>query len=150
MRKTNQYFNEKERLTIEHFEGLGVKIYKPMEPNSDVDFIAEFNGKANRIKVKASKKAKNGLIRFDLNSTQRHLNIPPDENLDKKVDYYACYSYVRNRVYLVPVSKAPKTEVSVRFGGVIKKDSKRIRKEKDVILDKIISTKELTSHVINS
>lgn len=117
----------------EWFQSLGVSVYKPIGANSEIDLIAEFNGKAQRIRVKAAKNTKDGMIRFDLDSSDRHGLTPENRS---RIDYYALYSIDRNRLYLVEASKAPKSDLTVRFEG--KRNTKRTRDEETVLCENVI------------
>lgn len=122
--------------TKEWFQSLGVNLYKPIGYNPVVDMIAEFNGKAQRIRVKATEKSKDGIVRFDMNSALRHSGTKPTD-VRKEIDYYALYSIDRNKLYLIDVHKAPTTDITIRFENS-KKNSKKMHFEKDVLVEKVI------------
>jgi hypothetical protein len=51
------------------FVELGIPVYLPFGDNEKADLIADFNGKLNKIQIKTSKKAEDGKMIFDLNSS---------------------------------------------------------------------------------
>lgn len=118
----------------EWFQSLGVDVYKPIGGNSEVDLVAEFNGKAQRIRVKATEKTKDGMIRFDLDSSARHGRAIENR---KRIDYYALYSIDRNKLYLIEADKAPKSDLTVRFEKN-KRMTKAVREEETVLCQNVI------------
>jgi len=121
--------------TKDWFRSLGISIFKPIGYNPKVDLVAEFNGKAQRIRVKAAKTAKNGKVRFDLNSSGRRMGVDVDTS---GFDYYALYSIDRNKLYLLKSTEAPKVEVTIRFEDG-KRNSKRIKKESIFEVESVVS-----------
>ena len=98
------------------FVELGIPVYIPFGDNEKSDLIADFNGKLNRIQVKTSLKAEDGKMIFDLTSSTFHRkNGVRHIYSSDEIDYFACYNIERDKIFLIPIDKAPKTSIHVRY-----------------------------------
>lgn len=69
---TKQIGNIGEAKVLSKFVELGLPVYVPFGDNERADLIVEFNGKLNKIQVKTSINAKDGVMIFDLISSTTH------------------------------------------------------------------------------
>ncbi len=120
-----------------HFKGLlgeleftlylikkGWNIFKPLDPNSRVDFIIEKDGKFKKIQVKYCTPYK-GCLRIDLERPMR----PTGLYLKEEIDEIALFDPVNNKFYLVPLNEIlPRKEIWLR----IDKLAKNKKQEKNI------------------
>ena len=98
------------------FVELGIPVYLPFGDNEKSDLIADFNGKLNKIQVKTSFKAEDGRMIFDLTSSTLHRkNGVKHFYTSEEIDYFACYNITRDKIFLIPVGKTPKTSITIRY-----------------------------------
>ena len=126
------------------FVELGIPVYIPFGDNEKSDLIADFNGKLNRIQVKTSLKAEDGKMIFDLTSSTfyrkngvRHI-YSSDE-----IDYFACYNIERDKIFLIPIDKAPKTSIHVRYEKPKNNQTKGIIFEEQYLIDNVLCVETL-------
>ena len=88
------------------FVKMGIEIYKPFSEKNKVDYVADFNGKLNKIQVKSCAKMKNEAVyEIDLTSTHRKGTKTYKYYYDKNdIDFFACYCLQRQEPILIPVS----------------------------------------------
>lgn len=101
---------------ISKFVEYDIPVYTPFGDCEKADLVAEFNGKLQKIQVKTSVKAENGVIKFDLTSSTIHRKNGVKHKYTKnEIDYFACYNIARDKVFLIPIEVAPSTSISIRF-----------------------------------
>lgn len=130
--------------TISKFVELGFPVYLPFGDNEKADLIAEFNGKLNKIQVKTSVKAENGVVKFDLTSSTTHRkNGVKHIYTNQEIDYFACYNLSRDKVYLIKVDNAPNTMLTIRYEMSSNGQTKSIRLEKDYLIENVLCVETL-------
>lgn len=139
---TKQIGNIGEAATINKFVQLGIPVYIPFGDNEKADIVADFNGKLNKIQIKASNKVDEdkGIVKFDLtSSTKRHTGYNKHKYTNDEIDYFICYSIPRDTIYIVPVEG--QTEITIRY----KMDGGRSQSnnESDFLLSKFLCDKML-------
>jgi len=112
-----------------HFKGLlgeleftlyllrkGWNVFKPLDPNSRVDFIIEKDGKFKKIQVKYCTPYK-GCLRIDLERPMR----PTGLYLQEEIDEIGLFDPVNNKFYLVPLEDIlPRKEMWLRIDELAK------------------------------
>lgn len=141
---TKSIGNIGEAKTIARFVELGIPVYLPFGDNERADLIAEFNGKLNKIQVKTSIKAENGIVKFDLTSSTTHRKNGIKHIYTKnEIDYFACYNLSRDKVYLIQVDNSPNTGLSIRYELTLNRQTKNIRLEKDYLIENVLCVETL-------
>lgn len=101
---------------ISKFVEYDIPVYTPFGDCEKADLVAEFNGKLQKIQVKTSVKAENGVMKFDLTSSTIHRKNGVKHKYTKnEIDYFVCYNIARDKVFLIPIEVAPSTSISIRF-----------------------------------
>lgn len=123
------------------FVELGIPVYIPFGDNEKADLIAEFNGKLNKIQIKTSIKAENGVMKFDLTSSTVHRNNGEKHIYTKEeIDYFICYNIERDKLFLIPVEQTGNTAITIRYEKPRNNQTKGIRFEEDYLLEKFLQT----------
>ena len=123
------------------FVELGIPVYIPFGDNEKADLIAEFNGKLNKIQIKTSIKAENGVMKFDLTSSTVHRNNGEKHIYTKEeIDYFICYNIERDKLFLIPVEQTGNTAITIRYEKSRNNQTKGIRFEEDYLLEKFLQT----------
>ena len=118
---------------------LGIPVYIPFGDNEKADLIAEFNGKLNKIQVKAAIKAENGVVKFDLTSSTVHRkNGEKHKYTSEEVDYFFCYSIERDSSYLVAVPETPITSICIRYEEPKNGQKQNLRMENDYLFSHVM------------
>lgn len=126
------------------FVELGIPVYIPFGDNEKSDLIADFNGKLNRIQVKTSLKAEDGKMIFDLTSSTFHRkNGVRHIYSSDEIDYFACYNIERDKIFLIPIDKAPKTSIHVRYEKPKNNQTKGIIFEEQYLIDNVLCVETL-------
>ena len=98
---------------------LGIPIYKPLSNNEKVDLVADFGGGLKKIQIKTSIKADNGKMVFEIACKKRnHKKNIREHYSDNDVDFYVCYNMSRDKLFLIPISDAPKDSITIRYEKV--------------------------------
>ena len=126
------------------FVELGIPVYIPFGDNEKADLIAEFNGKLNKIQVKTSIKAEDGKMIFDLTSSTVHRanGVKHIYNKDE-IDYFVCYNIARDKLFLIPIEKAPGTAITIRYEKPKNNQTKGIQFEEDYLLERSLCVETL-------
>lgn len=125
------------------FVELGIPVYLPFGDNERSDLIAEFNGKLNRIQVKTSIKAEDGIMRFDLTSSTVHRSQGiKHKYTTEEIDYFACYNIERDKIFLVPIDE-PRTTITIRYEKPKNSQVKGLHFEDDYLIDNILCVETL-------
>lgn len=128
-----------EAKTLCKFVELGIPTYIPFGDNEKSDFIADFNGKLNRIQVKTSVKAEGGKYMFDLTSSTSHRkNGYKHVYTSEEIDYFSLYNLARDKVLLVPVDNTSSTSITVRYEVPNGHNQYNIWFEEDLLLEKVV------------
>ena len=128
-----------EAKVIAKFVEYGIPVYLPFGDNERADLIAEFNGKLNKIQVKTSLKAKNGVMVFNCCSSTAHRKNGKKYSYDKtQIDYFAFYNIQRDKILLLPVENCPITSVAIRYEEPHNGQIVGVRMEADYLLEKVL------------
>ena len=136
---TKNIGNIGEAKTLAKFIELGIQVYLPFGDNERADLIADFGGKLNKIQVKTSIKAENGVMIFDLTSSTMHRKngvkhkYTPDE-----IDFFVCYNIERDSLYLLEVGE-PRSTIKIRFEEPLNGQTYNINREEDYLFDNVIA-----------
>ncbi|MBR1802567.1 MAG: hypothetical protein IJ777_01145 [Clostridia bacterium] len=124
------------------FVELGIPVYVPFGDNEKADLVADFNGKLNKIQVKTSIKTENGGMVFDLTSSTKHRkNGTRHVYTADEIDYFACYSIARDKVFLIKVRDAPNTSLTIRYEKPKNNQVPGIKFEKDYLIENVLHIK---------
>lgn len=105
-----------EAKALAKFVELGIPVFLPFGDNERTDLIAEFEGKLNKIQVKTSIKAENGVMKFDLTSSTIHRkNGTKHIYSNKEIDYFVCYNIARDKLFLLKVEDNPRGSITIRY-----------------------------------
>ena len=124
---------------ISKFVEYDIPIYTPFGDCEKVDLVAEFNGKLQKIQVKTSVKAENGVMKFDLvSSTAHRKNGVRHKYTKNEIDYFACYNIARDKIFLIPIEMAPSSAITIRFEEPKNNQVKNIIVEDKFLIENIL------------
>lgn len=129
-----------EAKVLAKFVELGIPVSIPFGDNCSYDLVAEFNGKLNKIQVKASNQTQDGCTIFELG--KRRMNTQgsyQQEYLENEVDYFALYSIQRDKIFLIDYKIAPKKSINIRFISPKNNQPSLSRMEEDYLIDTILT-----------
>lgn len=128
-----------EAKVLAKFVEMGIPIYIPFGDDEKADLIAEFDGKLNKIQVKTSIKSKNGCSIFDLTSSTAHrTNGERRKYLNSEIDYFALYSFDRDKIYLMKVPDNPMSAITIRFEDTKSGMKSRVNYESDFLIENVL------------
>ena len=106
-----------EAKVLTKFVELGIPVFIPFGDGSVVDLIADFNGKLNRIQVKSTAIEEDGCLTFSICSTTVRVNGELHKHIysSSEIDYFALYSSITDKVYLLSIKDAPMKKFSLRY-----------------------------------
>ena len=95
-----------------------INLLSPFGDNNRYDYVIEHNGEFERIQVKtANQKDEKNHVKFCCASTGTwSARRNTKEDYEGDIDYFAVYHRERDHFYLVPIEKAPKANMSIRYG----------------------------------
>lgn len=126
-------------MAIAEFIKMGIPIYLPFGDNEKADLIAEFNGKLNKIQVKTSVSAKDGIMVFSLISSTTHRKKGVRHiYTNKEVDYFFCYNVERNKCFLFKVPDKPITNITIRYTKTKNNQTNNVKYEEDYLFENVI------------
>ena len=126
------------------FVELGIPVYIPFGDNEKSDLIAEFNGKLNKIQVKTSVKATDGIMKFDLTSSTSHRSNGEKHVYTKEeIDYFICYNVTRDKLFLIPIEEANDKSITIRYEKPKNNQTKGVRFEEDYLLETFLCVETL-------
>lgn len=130
-----------EAKVLAKFVELGIPVYIPFGDNEKADLVADFNGKLNKIQVKTSVKAENGIMKFKVtSSTLHHKNGCKHIYTPEEIDYFACYNIARDKIFLIKVEKPFGSTISIRYEAPLNNRVSDIRFESDYLIENILSS----------
>ena len=133
-----------EAKVLSKFVELGIPVYLPFGDNEKADLVADFNGKLNKIQVKTSLKAENGVVKFDLVSSTLHRKNGVKHIYNKtEIDYFACYNITRDKIYLIDLDNFNQSSIQIRYETPLNSQMKKIRYENDYLLENILCVETL-------
>lgn len=136
---TKRIGNIGEAKVLAKFVELGIPVYIPFGDTEKADLVAEFNGKLNKIQVKTSVRADNGIMIFSLVlSTQHRKNGINHKYTKDEIDYFACYNIERDKIFLLSVNDVSDTNVIIRYEKPKNNQVKNIKFENDYLIDNIL------------
>lgn len=131
-----------EAKTLSKFVELGIPVYIPFGDNETADLVAEFNNKLNKIQVKTSKEAKDGIMFFNLTSSTAHRKQGSKHIYTaEEVDYFACYNIERDALFLVPFEKASNSSIVIRYAATKNSQKSKVNLETEYLFEKILNIK---------
>ena len=117
------------------FAEYSIPVYIPYGDNERVDFIAEFNGKLQRIQVKSSNTCEDGKIKIGTRSTSVNTKINKAHAYTaEEVDYFIFYYQGSDELFIVPIDEVPAGNISLRIMPPANNQTKGIRFAKDYLL----------------
>ena len=126
------------------FVELNIPVYTSFGDNERTDLVAEFNGKLNKIQVKTSIKAENGKMIFDLTSSTAHRSKGVRHKYTStEIDYFACYNIARDKIFLIPITKAPATSITIRYEKPKNNQTKEIIFEDEFEIENVLCVETL-------
>jgi len=133
-----------EAKALAKFVELGIPVYIPFGDNEKADLIAEFNGKLNKIQVKTSCKAKNGVMIFDLTSSTLHRKHGIKHiYTTNEIDYFVCYNIERDKLFLIPIEAATKSAIAIRYLPAQNGQKTKIHFEADYLFEALLCVETL-------
>lgn len=112
---TSQIGNIGEVKTLCKFVELGVPVYLPYGDGNEVDMIAIFNGKTNRIQIKTTEKIHNNDLMIWKLTKQNGYHGSRKKYDKDSIDYFSVYCIESDVLCLVPFKDAPDNELSIRL-----------------------------------
>lgn len=136
---SNQKGNLGEVRVLSEFVKLGVQCYLPYGDGSEVDLIADFGGKLNRIQIKTSEKLnKAGAMEWSVTRQEGYHGNRATYSVDK-IDYFAFYCIETDIVCLVPFDEDfPVSTLSIRLDNYDGRRLNTMRFASDFSIGKII------------
>lgn len=128
---------------VYELQKYGINVSKPFSDNSPYDLVIDVNKKLYRVQIKSSAYHQNGAVVFRLAKTRYNRTSARLAKYSKEeVDYYALYSILRDKIYILPFEDAPKSEVKIRYEPCMQ-NAPTIRYEDDYTIEKIFGIKQL-------
>ena len=138
---TKQIGNIGEAKVLSKFVELGLPVYVPFGDNERADLIVDFNGKLNKIQVKTSINAKDGVMIFDLiSSTTHRKNGIKHKYSSDEIDYFALYNLSRDKVFLISVPETPITAFKIRYELPKNGQINGVHFENDYLIENVIKS----------
>lgn len=130
MSSTKQIANESELRFASEFVRRGWSVFLPYGEDSPVDLLILKDGKFCKVQVKATK-PREGVLHFSLRSTN---NWQIKKYTKKEVDLFACYDYLNQKGYLVPIKDVEgRNEAALRLQKTKNNQSKGVKFAKDYV-----------------
>lgn len=131
---TSDIGNIGEAKTLLKFVEKGVQVFMPFGNNSRADFIAEFNGRLNKIQVKTSTREVNEILHFATKSVSN--GVGHDYSKDE-IDYFCFYHLERDILLIFSMEEnLPKTEIKFRLNkDNVTKNQYKARYVEDYLFD---------------
>lgn len=135
---TNEIGNLGEVKVLSEFVKLGIQCYLPYGDGSEVDLIADFNGKLNRIQIKTTEHLnKVGAMEWKVTRQEGYHGNRANYSLNK-IDYFAFYCVETDIVCLIPYdANFPINAISVRLDDYNGKRLNTMRFASDYSVKKI-------------
>lgn len=134
-----------EARVVYEFQKYGVNVSKPFSDNAPYDLVVDVNDRLYKIQIKTSAFVKNNATVFRLSKTRyNRTSSRITKYTSDEVDYYALYSIVRDKVYIVAYDRAPDTSVVIRYDhGKGSTHQKTMRYEEDYSIEKVFGLQQL-------
>ena len=135
---TSQVGNIGEAKVLCKFVEMGIPVYLPYGDGEEIDMLAIFNKKINRIQVKTTRNVhNNGLIRWKLTKQEMYHGNNVKYNIDA-IDYFALYCIEADVLCLFPIKEAHLGEISMRLNTYSGKKLSTMHFVEDYSFEKII------------
>ena len=135
-----------EACVIAKFVQLNIPVFIPFNDPGDIDIIAYFNNKLNRIQIKTSALKRKNHYTTKLTSTRNNIRNSQKHKYTKdEIDYFAIYNLTRQKVLLIPVEATEnKTEISIHISLTQAEKEKyskigKVWLEEDWLIEKILN-----------
>jgi hypothetical protein len=136
---SSQIGNIGEVKVLSKFVELGVPVYLPYGDGYEIDMIAIFNDKTNRIQVKTTEKIHdNGVMQWKITKQDGYHGSRTKYN-EGVIDYFALYCIEANVLCLVPFEDARMGLISIRLDSYEGIRSSTMRFVKDFQFEKFIN-----------
>lgn len=135
---TKRLGNLGELKALAKFAEYSIPVYIPFGESEKSDFIAEFNGKLNRMQVKSAEYIQDGKIQFGLRSTS--VNTVSNKShiyTSDEIDYFVLYCKENDMLYIINIDNAPNTEIWLRITQPLRL-TKSVRMADDYRLDSFL------------
>ena len=133
-----------EAKVLAKFVELGYAVYLPFGDNEKADLIVEFNGKLNKIQIKATNNTLDGYYVIDFrNCTNHKTNRNPNQLYHAdEIDYFATYCVERDSICLFDIRQMPNTAIRLRYEPTKNGQTSGIKWEKDYLIDTVLTNIE--------
>ena len=136
---SSQIGNIGEVKVLSKFVELGVPVYLPYGDGYEVDMIAVFNNKTNRIQIKTTEKVhSNGVMKWKMTKQDGYHGSRIKYN-EGVIDYFALYCIEADVLCLVPFEDARVDLISIRLDSYEGIRSSAMRFVKDFQFEKFIN-----------
>lgn len=134
-----------EACVIAKFVQLEIPVFLPFNDPGDIDIIAYFNNKLNRIQIKTSSLKQKGSYEVKISSTRNNIRQSKIHKYTKNdIDYFALYNLTRQKVLLIPVEEVGNRttlkihiDLSEKLRNQYSKNG-RVWEEKDWLIEKVL------------
>ncbi|WP_136716837.1 group I intron-associated PD-(D/E)XK endonuclease [Halorientalis salina] len=116
----------------------GITVLEPFGDNERYDIVVEYDSKFFRVQIKTGRVA-NGCVRFETRSSGTLTRKIKKEGYEGQVDLFAVHTPEVERTFIIPISKAPKTSMSLRIEKA-EKSSPNINRAEEYSLNSWISS----------
>ena len=136
---TSQIGNIGEAKALSKFVELGVPVYTPFGDGYEIDMIAIFNDKANRIQVKTTESVQdNGLMHWKTTKQDGYHGSKTKYN-NGSVDYFVFYCIESDVLCLIPFGDIQSETMSIRLDSYTGVRLSTMRFASDYRFEKIIN-----------
>ena len=135
---TSSIGNIGEAQVLYEFVKRGIPVYTPFGDGYEVDLIAIFNGKPQRIQVKTTQTIKDKTLMEWNIMKQQGFHGNKISYSAGTIDYFALYCAENQRSYLVPFNEIPNSTFSIRLDSYDGRRLKTMHFEEDYQFDKIL------------
>lgn len=125
------------------FAEYSIPVYIPYGDNERVDFIAEFNGRLQRIQVKSTDGYSEGKMIFKTNSVSVNTKqVIEREYSEYDVDYFVFYCKKLDQLYILSIKEVPNSHLYLRIEPPANNQTKGIKFAKDYLLSDFLEKLE--------
>lgn len=137
---TKQLGNIGEAKALAKLVSMEIPVYVSFGDNERADFIAEFNGKLNKLQIKTSEKFEDNCFKVSLkSSTIRNQNHYYHTYDSKEIDYFVVYNLESDTLLLLPIREFEnRTSVKFRIPYIETHNQHKSLNYEDYLFDKII------------
>ena len=136
---TSQIGNIGEAKALCKFVELGVPVYIPFGDGYEIDMIAIFNGKANRIQIKTTELVHNDSLMHWRTTKQDGYHGSKTKYDNNSVDYFVFYCIESDTLCLIPFEDIQSETISIRLDSYSGVRLSTMRFANDYRFEKIIN-----------